>query len=355
MIQQGREEMIAELLSAMLESFIYDITSSVIKNWRDKYRWNRFLKMLTKDVSKFCEKNESIYIDSGAFDYFIRNTDFLKRVIERSIATKLEKTNKEFLGDEIKKAREIAVAEGITFANGEERVIKDLYHLIMDEVGAYYRNSLSVEQRHMVSICLNQFAELKEAVNANHKENRKDFNEILNTVKEAGKLNNTKASLIADLLSKELYEGWIQEFDDLAIAVKDKSDDLSLFYDCLSQILRSESCVDAAKRIADISDARIRDNAVRTALPILLFRDEAIDGLIEATTAGSLWDIVDSLISGNNERIFSEEITFDGGLEIHNFTLNKKLVYEEENLIKLIVILCLYKRQIRNIYFAILF
>ena len=97
---------------------------------------------------------------------------------------------------------------------------------------------------------------------------------------------------------------------------------------------------------------RDRDNAVRTALPILLFRDEAIDGLIEATTAGSLWDIVDSLISGNNERIFSEEITFDGGLEIHNFTLNKKLVYEEENLIKLIVILCLYKRQIRNIYFA---
>ena len=351
-MQQGREEMIAELLSAMLESFIYDIASSAIKNWRDKYRWNRFLKMLRKDVRKFYEKNESIYIDSSAFDYFIRNTDFLKRVIERSIATKLEKTNKEFLEDEIKKAREIAVAEGIMFAYGEERVIKDLFHLIMDEVGSYYRNSLSVEQRHMVSICLNQFAELKEAVNTNHKENRKDFNEILNTVKEAGKLNNTKASLIADLLSKELYEGWIQEFDDLAIAVKDKSDDLSLFYDCLSQILRSESCADAVKRIADISDTRIRDNAVRTALPILLFRDEAIDDLIEATTMKSLRDIIDSLISGNNERIFSEEITFADGLEIHNFTLNKKLVYEEDCLVKLIVILSLYEKRIRNIHVA---
>ena len=48
--------MIAELLSAMLESFIYDITSSVIKNWRDKYRWNRFLKMLRKDVASFVRK-----------------------------------------------------------------------------------------------------------------------------------------------------------------------------------------------------------------------------------------------------------------------------------------------------------
>ena len=60
-------------------------------------------------------------------------------------------------------------------------------------------------------------------------------------------------------------------------------------------------------------------------LPLLLFRDEAIDGLMEATTVESLRNIVDSLISGNNERIFSEEITLDGGLEIHNFTLNKKV------------------------------
>lgn len=351
-IEQGCEEVMAELLSAMLESLIYDITSSVIKKGIARYRLKHFLKMLKKDVSKFCEKNESIYIDSSAFDYFIRNTDFLKRVIERSIATKLEKSNKEFLRDELKKAREIAVAEGVPFVNSEERVIKDLYQLIMDRVGTYYRNRLSVEQRHMVSMCLDQLAELKEAVNANHKENRKDHREILDAIKEEGKLNNTKAALIADLLSKELCEGWIQEFDVLALAVKDKSDDLSLFYDCLSQILRSERCADAVKRIVDISDVRIRDNAVRTVLPILLFRDEVIDGLVEATTAGSLRDIVDSLISGNNERIFLEEITFDGGLEIHNFTLNKKLVYEEENLIKLIVILSLYERRIRNIHFA---
>ena len=55
-----------------------------------------------------------------------------------------------------------------------------------------------------MSICLDQLTELKEAVNANHKENRKDIIEILNTVKVAGKLNNMEASLIADLLSKEV-------------------------------------------------------------------------------------------------------------------------------------------------------
>ena len=134
--EKGSEEVMTELLSTMLENLIYDITTSVIKKRLDRYHLKRFLKMLRKDISKFCEKNESMYIDSSAFDYFIRNTDFLNKVIERSIATKLEKGNKEFLRDEIKKAREIAVAEGVMFANSEERVIKDLYHLIMDRVGA---------------------------------------------------------------------------------------------------------------------------------------------------------------------------------------------------------------------------
>ena len=63
-IEQGREVVMTELLSTMLENLIYDITASVIKKWQDRCRWKRFLKILRKDVSKFCEKNESIYIDS---------------------------------------------------------------------------------------------------------------------------------------------------------------------------------------------------------------------------------------------------------------------------------------------------
>lgn len=105
----------AELLFTMLESLIYDITSSAIKKGLDKYRLNKFLNELKKDISKFCEENESLYTNSSAFDYFARSTDFLRRVVERSIAIKLEKSNKEFLRDEIQRARKIANAEEISF------------------------------------------------------------------------------------------------------------------------------------------------------------------------------------------------------------------------------------------------
>ena len=72
----------AEMLAAMLENLIYDITGSAIKKWLDRFRLNSFLKALRKDVSKFCKENECMYINSSAFDYFIRSTDFLKRAIK---------------------------------------------------------------------------------------------------------------------------------------------------------------------------------------------------------------------------------------------------------------------------------
>ena len=35
-IEQGREVVMTELLSTMLENLIYDITASVIKKWQDR-------------------------------------------------------------------------------------------------------------------------------------------------------------------------------------------------------------------------------------------------------------------------------------------------------------------------------
>ena len=50
-IEQGREVVMTELLSTMLENLIYDITASVIKKWQDRCRWKRFLKILREPLN----------------------------------------------------------------------------------------------------------------------------------------------------------------------------------------------------------------------------------------------------------------------------------------------------------------
>ncbi|SEA17823.1 hypothetical protein SAMN05216349_10638 [Oribacterium sp. KHPX15] len=340
--------MIAELISAILENFIYDITSSGIKSWFDKRRQKKFLKNLRKEIDEFCSRNESIYIDSSAFEYFLRNKRFIEKVIERAIATKLENSNKEFLKIEIKKARDIAKAEEIGFSNDEERIIKDLFHIIDERVGSYYREKLSVEQRHMVSVCLDKLSLLQESVNIGLKNDQK----ILEAINSNKNLTDAEAVIIADLLSKGLREGRFEEFDNLAMVVKGKSNDLAIFQDCLTQIIQADNCADAIKRLADVHNAQVRDNAIRIALPVLLFRREKIEGLSNLASAGALRELASCLEKNEINGILSETVTIDSGLEIHNFEVNKKLAFEEEWLTKQIAVQVLHGKKIRNIYSA---
>lgn len=344
--------MIAELISATLEDFIYDITSTGIKNWLDKIRRKRFLKCLGNSINDFCKRNGCIYLDSSAFDYYIRKTHFIERVIERAIATDLDKSNKEFINAEIKKARDIAHTENISFSINEERIIKELFHIIDDKVGDYYRNKLSVEQRHLVAVCIEKILNLQDSVEDFKEKSLANDREILNTLRNEIKISDAKAVIIADLLSAELCDGRFNEFDDLATVVKDKSEDLAIFHESLSKILCSEDCTDAVRKIAYIRNTQVRDSAIRMALPVLLFRKETINDLTDIVSAGSLKEIVACLAEGKTDGIFTESVSFENGLEIHNFTINKKLAFEEAWLTKQIAVLFLFESNLRNIYNA---
>ena len=102
--------------------------------------------------------------------------------------------------------------------------------------------------------------------------------------------------------------------------VKDKSEDLAIFHESLSIILCSEDCTDAVRKIAYIRNTQVRDSAIRMALPVLLYRKETIDNLPDIISAGSLKEIVTCLVDGKTDGIFTESVSFENGLEIHNFT-----------------------------------
>lgn len=343
--------MISNLLSVVLEDYIHDSIGTMTKKWFDKRRYNRFLDDLKSEIKNYCERNECRYLDSSSFEFFIRNTRFIESTIERAVTTKIDINNKEFIKREIKKAREISEKENVEFNKNEERIIKEIYRIVTDRVSDYYQNRLTPEQRHEVFICLKNLVELKDSVNEFKEQSFANDREILDAIKES-KLSDTKAAVIAELMSDELFEGRFQEFDSLAYAVKDKSEDLLLFYECLSDILRSEDCSNAISKISRIKNGQVRDIAIKTSLPVLLFRKESINTLMELPSSGTLKEIVCALNSGDNARFFAESITVESGLEIQNYTLNQKLYFEEERLITHIVILFLHDKMIKNIHIA---
>ena len=56
---------------------------------------------------------------------------FIERTIERSLAVKMDLSDIDFQKQMIKVARDIAVAEEVDFFHSEERIIKDLYIVIL--------------------------------------------------------------------------------------------------------------------------------------------------------------------------------------------------------------------------------
>ena len=127
---------------------------------------------------------------------------------------------------------------------------------------------------------------------------------------------------------------------------------MAIYHESLKSIIASENCEDAIKDLSRIQNTKVRDNAIRMALPVLMFRKENIDTLPDIISAGSLKEVATCLVNGETEGIFTESVSCENGLEIHDFSINKKLVYEEEWLTKQIAVLFLFERRIRNIYSA---
>ena len=103
---------ILPILQNYISEIVLDGKEGLLKKWKHK----RFLKKLDRAIIDFCDRNECCYLDSGAFEYFVRSTDFLKKIVERAVSTKIEESDKVFFTSWIEKAREIANAEAISFS-----------------------------------------------------------------------------------------------------------------------------------------------------------------------------------------------------------------------------------------------
>ena len=80
---------VGPILQNYISEIVLDGKEGIITKWKHK----QFLKNLNTAIVDFCNRNECLYIDSGAFEYFIRSTDFLKKIVERAVSTKIEESD----------------------------------------------------------------------------------------------------------------------------------------------------------------------------------------------------------------------------------------------------------------------
>ncbi len=312
---------ILPILQNYISEIVLDGNEGLLKKWKHK----KFLKRLNKEIIDFCNRNECLYIDSGAFEYFVRETDFLKKIVDRAVSVEIKESDKAFWSAWTKKARDIANAEGVAFSNNEEHIVKELCVLIDNHVRSYYNNKLSEEQKVIVANHLRAFAKINETLidlkDGINEENKNQTEVLLNAIKGINVIGNSEAELLSKILIANIWEGRIKEFEELASVVKDKSSDLKNLYECINNIFITNTGFKATDNLEKIENSTIRDNVIRAIAPILFLNHISIVKLSDFVTGSSLKTIVSSMESGDWGQVFTKSVTEKSGVEVHNFEL----------------------------------
>lgn len=340
---------IASLILSIAENFIGEIVISQKDGFVKKWRYRRFIKSLGKRIMDFCKKNECVYINSSAFEYFVKHSRFVEKIIERAISVKLESSTKEFQKQMIKEARDVASAEGVLFSHSEERIVKDLYRVITDVVSNYYNNLMSEEQRRTTAIMLAEIKDFRSDVISAADAGNASLMDIQNTLKSLKKLGDSKAEPIIEILAKLLWDGRFEEIEKWTPIIQGKSDDLEYAVKTFKYVLMDGGKQEIYSNLSAIESTSIRDIVIRNIMPILLVKNENISVYKDLTSARTLSEIITFIVDGDYSVLFGEKVENESGVEVHSFELNKKYMCEEDWLVRQLLIWHLYKMPVYNI------
>lgn len=340
---------IAGWIMTIAEGFVSEVVLSEKDGWIRKIKYKRFIKALKSAIMDFCARNECVYLNSSAFEYFIRHSRFVEKTIERALSVKIDVSNKNFQKQMLKEAREIASAEDVAFSHSEERIIKDLYKVIADRVSRYYNNMLSTEQKRMVSITLSEIkdfrSDFKEAMS---KENALLTN-IHSTVNSLKKIGDAKAEPVIEMLARMVWDGRFEEIDKWLPIIQGKSDDLEYAVNVFEAVFSDGRHQEFCSTLRAIESPRIRDIVIRNILPILVFRNENVHIYEDLASSKVLREIITFTVDSDYSVLFGEKIDNDCGVEVHSFELSRKYMCEEEWLVRQLLILHLHGMSIYNI------
>lgn len=341
-----------EWLTVFIQNYIWEISVDVRKGFFTKRKFKRFQKEFDSEIQEFCRKNECIYINSSAFHFFVEHHHFVENIITRATATKISKSNKVFLRENINVARDIAEHEEIAFGHDEERLIKDLYKLINEKVTKFFLKMLSAEQRIIISKTQDSIAELRDDVREFKFDTENSLKSINESIKDISKLSESKENIIADLIYKSVWENDFAVLNKLEELIDGKSSSIEKFLKAIESLLIDDEAEISVNMLLGIENVFVRDLAIKTLLPVFFFKKHNM-GLIEPmVTAVTLGEIIHAINISDYGCIFEEVIENNQGTEIHSFSLNKKIVCEEEWLAKRIILIYLYRLPIQNVHLA---
>ena len=340
--------MIATIIISCVQDFINDSCSTVCKNCFQKYKREKFYRKLKSKIQKFCQQNESVYIDGEAFRNFIENHKPFERIMQNAVAMDESEAVDQLIEKILIEAEASAKAVGQRLSYDDKRVLKDLCGLINTEIVSYFSDSFSDSQKFIIS---QNARNSKRLLNDFDQGSKQIINTVIDVVSEAVSLTPYKAEILTGLIYKKMWLGEFAEVEQLYQIVEGKSEDVELAIKILKyEFFENDRDIKKVNEwLEHIKNSKIRNIVIRNILPLMYFRKEKFNGLEMYTDAEYIKAIMSSLNKEEYSFLFTVVKEEDPqGVETHKLILNKKVLDAESWLVNQIVSIYLYNLQSIN-------
>lgn len=333
------------LINSIFENFVYDVTANACKGFWQRRKRDIFLKSVKKEITKFLQEKETTYLDSGAFESFLRYNKPLSRIMQNAIALENSDPSDVLIEKLLEEAQALAEENGRKLSIDDRRVVQDLCKLIDQKIHLFYFNTLSLDQQYIVSCNSKNTAQLKKHIEECTEGNNDHLEQVKRELLAAVRLSDYKAEPIVELICRKMWLGLFEEVEDFMPLVTGKSDDIENVVKLMKGTMLRSNILDVPRRqlLSRINNPIIKNSVIRNILPLLYFKNENMDDLVEFISSESLKNIVTSLVKEDYSTIFSEDISNEDGIEKRAIKINGQFESEEEWLVKQILAIYLYK------------
>ena len=337
--------MIATIIISCVQDFINDSCSTVCKNCFQKYKREKFYRKLKSKIQKFCQQNESVYIDGEAFRNFIENHKPFERIMQNAVAMDESEAVDQLIEKILIEAEESAKAVGQRLSYDDKRVLKDLCGFINTEIVSYFSDSFSDDQKYIIS---QNTRNSKRLLNSFEQGNKQIIDTVNDVLSEAVSLTPYKAEILTGLIYKKMWLGEFEEVEQLYQIVEGKSEDVELAIKILKyEFFENNRDIKKVNEwLEHIKNSKIRNIVIRNIIPLMYFRKEKFNGLEMYTDAEYIKAIMSSLNKEEDSFLFTvvkEEN--QQGIETHRIILNQKVQDAESWVVNQIVSIYLYNLQ----------
>lgn len=346
---------IEKLVNEILNSILPPAVEAGIKSFRDKIRKRCLIKKITVLVRAYINDRDGTILTTGAFERYLNYYHPIEKILALTEATdETVKSKEKFIEDQVHVFFENCV-EKEQNAPDNRRAFEDFLSQFYDIIFAYYRSSLTKNEKFLLSSVRSDYKEIMEKTDKNTETLGKDINEIKSMIQNQKSIDDpeTVRNIYYNIV-EYIWAGKGKNVEFLIPLIKGKNKDIELCIEFLLCFMKDSATKEQFEALQkNVSDNELCRDVVRKViyLSFMITQNEMISAV--GKRFNELFLIAQCILNEQYDSLFTVSSEESEGITYYTYEISRNNYPEEKWLISRICFLIIFETNTVNILDAV--